>query len=238
MRRMYGDQRHGHVLRVELQEELSEEDPMRDWQPPARKFPRYSRYDHEEDRENEVLEDEDFFFENYGEPRFLRDDVKNDDVLNTKFVYSEEPAIAIKLAGLKTAPLVRPTTQKSNIERISDKFPVKKEDEITNAADTTSKLEQSSTTITVEETTISLNEENSTTETTTDQTSTTPNVVEADDRVGESAEGGFSSTESSEVEAEQEEFADGLNKPGAILFQDMEDPSKKKVHVNYKMRGV
>ena len=48
------------------------------------------------------------------EPRFLREeDISNDDVLNTKFVYSEEPAISIKLADLRTAPHFRPTTHKS-----------------------------------------------------------------------------------------------------------------------------
>lgn len=51
------------------------------------------------------------------EPRFLReDDISNDDVLNTKFVYSEEPSVSIKLADLRTAPHFRPTTHKSTTE--------------------------------------------------------------------------------------------------------------------------
>lgn len=48
------------------------------------------------------------------EPRFLREeDISNDDVLNTKFVYSEEPSLSIKLSDLRTAPHFRPTTHKT-----------------------------------------------------------------------------------------------------------------------------
>ncbi|XP_030758754.1 protein spaetzle 4 [Sitophilus oryzae] len=135
MRRMYGDQRHGHVLRAELEEddvigddfvgdEKREEGYIR-WRPESVRF---ARYQHHDDINNDLDHDEDLDFERpyVEEGRFLRDDSTNEDVLNTKFVVSEqEAAIAIKLAELKAAahfkyanqrpaiPTPKATTQKT-----------------------------------------------------------------------------------------------------------------------------
>ncbi|XP_050298381.1 protein spaetzle 4 isoform X2 [Anthonomus grandis grandis] len=118
MRRMYGDQRHGHVLRSELEgiEDFEEEWEKRErenggygrWRPTPIRFARYQR---DEYIDNE-LESEDFADQYEEEPRYLRGDLANDDVLNTKFVISEqEAAIAIKLAELKAAAHFRFRTQ-------------------------------------------------------------------------------------------------------------------------------
>lgn len=70
--------------------------------------PAYAKQDADFSLDNELFPNRD---EN--EPRYLRDeDISNDDVLNTKFVYSEEPAISIKLSDLRTAPRFRPTSPK------------------------------------------------------------------------------------------------------------------------------
>ncbi|CAH1376901.1 unnamed protein product [Tenebrio molitor] len=106
MRRMYGDQRHGQVLKAELEDvglqPLDHHQRFDD-----RKM--YGKQEYHFSTDNELGRD--------SEPRFLReDDISNDDVLNTKFVYSEEPSISIKLADLRTAPHFRPTTHKSTTE--------------------------------------------------------------------------------------------------------------------------
>lgn len=77
---------------------------------------RFARYDHQSDVDNDVLphyddNEEDETSEN--EARFLRDDLTHEDVLKTKFVFSEEPIVSIKLSALKT-PHFRQTTQKTN----------------------------------------------------------------------------------------------------------------------------
>ncbi|CAH0564322.1 unnamed protein product [Brassicogethes aeneus] len=246
MKRMYGDQRHGHVLRVELQEDLDDYDPLKDWQPPRDKYPRYSRYEHDEDIENDVFAEDDLFSEPYNEPRFLRDDVKNDDVLKTKFVYSEEPAMAIKLAGLKTAPHFRPTTQRNSIDRLPEKdidsknkditkIVVAKEEEVTTSNSVKASTTKTVTTTTTEEpTTTTKVDEISSTELNTEQTT----IIETIDRVGESSEGESSSTETPSDVSSVEDTQGDSSKPGAILFQDMDDPTKKKMNVNYKAKGV
>lgn len=61
---------------------------------------RFGRYNGDLDNELE----EELSMDLDDEPRYLRGDTTNDDVLNTKFVISEqEAAIAIKLAELKAA---------------------------------------------------------------------------------------------------------------------------------------
>lgn len=69
------------------------------------RFARYQRHPDDLDNDLEELNLEDFDEEPYDEePRYLRDDLDNEDVLNTKFVISEkEASIAIKLAELKAA---------------------------------------------------------------------------------------------------------------------------------------
>ncbi|XP_076269913.1 spaetzle domain-containing protein 4 isoform X1 [Rhynchophorus ferrugineus] len=112
MRRMYGDQRHGHVLREELDDDVMGEN----WKENEKRLSehlqyraqniRFARYQNHDDIENYLDKDTDFDFDNpyVEEGRFLRDDIVNEDVLNTKFVVSEQEAsIAIKLAELKAA---------------------------------------------------------------------------------------------------------------------------------------
>ncbi|KAH1016861.1 hypothetical protein HUJ04_008025 [Dendroctonus ponderosae] len=107
MRRMYGDQRHGHVLRAELTDgdDFEEQWEKREkekggyghWKPTPVRVGRYNG-----DLDNDLEEELSMDFDD--EPRYLRGDTANDDVLNTKFVVSEqEAAIAIKLAELKAA---------------------------------------------------------------------------------------------------------------------------------------
>lgn len=214
MRRMYGDQRHGHVLRAELDEDddiLQEQHQHR---------PRSARYKPiTNDIDNDLLvEDFDNNNNNVGQQaRYLRDDVSNDDVLNTKFVYSEEPALSIKLAGLKTAPHFRQTT---TTERSS-----------TNTFQTTSTSATTTTTTEDSSTVPSSLETETNTDTTTEQTTT--GSLTADDRIGEENY----STTTNEGDTEGTTTQDKSN---AILFQDMEEePIKKKPHINYnKLKGV
>ncbi|XP_066255454.1 protein spaetzle 4 isoform X1 [Euwallacea similis] len=124
MRRMYGDQRHGHVLRAELDElddfEETWEKREREkggyghWRPTPVRF---ARRHQNQDVENELDQELDFddFDTSYDEEaRYLRDDLTNEDVLNTKFVISEqEAAIAIKLAELKAAAHFRPASHRN-----------------------------------------------------------------------------------------------------------------------------
>lgn len=69
------------------------------------RFARYQHHPEDIDNDLEELNLEDFNEETYDEEsRYLRDDLDNEDVLNTKFVISEkEASIAIKLAELKAA---------------------------------------------------------------------------------------------------------------------------------------
>lgn len=76
---------------------------------------RFARYEHQTDEDNDVFPyyDEDEEHETYGnEARYLREDFVHEDVLKTKFVFSEQPIVSIKLSALKT-PHFRPTTQKT-----------------------------------------------------------------------------------------------------------------------------
>lgn len=205
MRRMYGDQRHGHVLRDELQQDTDTDSPLHEWQPRSARFRQFTN-----DVENDLGEG----FEYGAQARYLRDDVSNDDVLNTKFVYSEEPTMSIKLAGLKTAPHFRQTTT----ERPST---------LQTSSSSTSTTKR---TTTEDSSTFGSLETESSTDATTEQT-TVNNV--ADDRVGEEL---YSTT----TNQEDVEGTTNDDKPSAILFQDMEEqPVKKKPHINYnKLKGV
>ncbi|KAL1497438.1 hypothetical protein ABEB36_008412 [Hypothenemus hampei] len=101
MRRMYGDQRHGHVLKAELDDiEDLDMNENEHWRPTSVRF---AKYLHDDDNYLEAsMEYSDDI--NEEESRYLKDDLTNDDVLNTKFVISEqEAAVAIKLAELKAA---------------------------------------------------------------------------------------------------------------------------------------
>ncbi|KAJ8935235.1 hypothetical protein NQ318_011455 [Aromia moschata] len=97
VRRMYGDQRHGHVLKAELHNDVHL------WNTMPLPVSRSSRYQHNADMGNDLFPNN--LDTNENDARLLHEDVTND-VLNTKFVFSEEPPISIKLVGLKTGPHV------------------------------------------------------------------------------------------------------------------------------------
>ncbi|KAK9686090.1 Spaetzle [Popillia japonica] len=107
MRRMYGDQQHISVLRRELEsndiESLSYYSDADDL---YLNGDFKSRYAKDVEFDNELHQNDE------NTPRLLQDDGKIEDVLNTKFIYSEEPTKSIKLGDLRTVPQVRSTTQR------------------------------------------------------------------------------------------------------------------------------
>ncbi|CAG9864689.1 unnamed protein product [Phyllotreta striolata] len=185
MRRMYGDQRHGHVLKTEFQDEPEILQPIENTL-------RYSRY-HFEEQDNEADNEVE------SEARFFSDDPVNDDVLNTKFIYSEEPIISIKLAGLQTAPHFRENAEHTTKDARD------KPDEFTTTEASTEPIEEGTT-------------EGEAT------TATSPTTA---------------ATTTTEVASEAKKTDEKVNME-TVLFQDMdnEDNTKKKMHVNYNMKGV
>ncbi|XP_018575280.1 protein spaetzle 4 [Anoplophora glabripennis] len=106
MRRMYGDQRHGHVLKSEFHDEgfwNSANEPSLS--------SKYYEY-HEQDTDNDLVQENNLDLDE-NEARLFPENVANEDVLNTKFVFSEEPILSIKLSNLKTVHSFRHTTQKT-----------------------------------------------------------------------------------------------------------------------------
>ncbi|KAF5270721.1 hypothetical protein FQA39_LY01459 [Lamprigera yunnana] len=94
MKRMYGDQRHIAVLQTELETNYLEN------------FPVHPYYNGQDDiYRNELYQKEE---KDETSPRLLHDDPKLDDILNTKFIYSEDTALKTKL----NMPHFRPLTQK------------------------------------------------------------------------------------------------------------------------------
>ncbi|XP_031354476.1 protein spaetzle 4 isoform X2 [Photinus pyralis] len=101
MKRMYGDQRHIAVL----QEELG-----------SNEFADFYSHPHYRDVNEELNRNELYRNDEKDEtsPRHLHNDPKVDDVLNTKFIYSEDPIVFKSKVNL---PYFRPlTTQKIEIE--------------------------------------------------------------------------------------------------------------------------
>lgn len=120
MRRMYGDQSHGQVLKAEFDDS--------DNSFKSRKMWAKQQFDFNLDND---LNREGF------DARYLKEeDFSNDDVLNTKFVYSEEPSITLKLADLRTAPHFRPATHRSTTTE-STKATITTEETITETETTT-----------------------------------------------------------------------------------------------------
>lgn len=108
MRRMYGDQRHGHVLKSEIQDD---DDLWNSQIDESFLPPKYYEY-HEQNSENDLFQENNVNKEENG-ARLFPDNVANEDVLNTKFVFSEEPVPSLKLSNLKTVHSFRHTTQRS-----------------------------------------------------------------------------------------------------------------------------
>lgn len=88
MRRMYGDQRHISVLRAEFVEGDGDDDDE--------VFRR--RYAKEQDLENNEL-----YAGDEGEARFLQNAAKHEDILNTKFIFADEPNWSVKLGDMKSS---------------------------------------------------------------------------------------------------------------------------------------
>lgn len=178
MRRMYGDQRHINVLRAEFVEDDDEA------------FGR--RYAKEQDLENELYQGDE------SEARFLQDSKHHEDILNTKFIFSDEPNWSVKLGDLKSVPhfterltTVKPTT--SNGTQGDNQTDATVEDAVESTVFTERTTDEATTDTTVNQVTA---------ETVTEAVRTT-------------------------------------EKPGAVLFQDMEDEEKpSKIDLNYKLKGV
>lgn len=132
--------------------------------------------------------------------------------MKTKFVYSDEPIISVKLTGIKT-PHFRPTTQRTT------KATSKKQQETTPTSTETVDIDTTSETTTEDSTTSVAFDDN---DDTSEDFSTTKSSVDNEN----------------EHETEQQ-IVDKADKVETMLFQDMEDEaSKKKVSVNYKVQGM
>lgn len=175
---MYGDQRHINVLRTEF---LEDDDEV---------FRR--RYAKEQDLENELYQGDE------SEARFLQDSKHHEDILNTKFIFSDEPNWSVKLGDLKSAPHFT--------ERLTTARPT--------SSNGTHGENQTDATVSAGEVESTLFTERTTDEATTDTT-----VNQA-------------------TEATVTEAVKTTEKPGAILFQDMEEEKPNKVDMNYKLKGM
>lgn len=136
--------------------------------------------------DNELSKDEDA-------PRYLHENTKRDDILNTKFVYSEEPNLSVKLGDLKTVPHFRPTSPKP-IKKVNLPSPLVNEtaqaenstetstenEEVSTLAD--SNTEYTTTEEITETTTLGL-EETTTTENSKKETSAAVLFQDAEDKI-------------------------------------------------------
>ncbi|KAL3273839.1 hypothetical protein HHI36_015265 [Cryptolaemus montrouzieri] len=189
--------------------------------------------------------------------------MRDEDVLRTKFIYSEEPAISIKLAGLKTAQHFR---RASTTDSITINTPSKD----TTSTSTTSTSSTSSTSFPEATTNSGISSTTTTSETNLPSdisqndldNSTKPSLREADE-VMEVTTYYESDATSTSVETEKtakstlpstsmttEKMEDpttstenptSSSKPNAnagVLFQDMVDDTTEKVKLNYKLAGV
>ncbi|KAK4873938.1 hypothetical protein RN001_013298 [Aquatica leii] len=187
MKRMYGDQRHIAVLQAELDTNYFDDAPS------------HSYYKNDELYRNELYAKEE---KDETSPRLLHDDPKLDDVLNTKFIYSQDASVKTKI----NLPYFRPLTQKPN-------------EAVTN-------IEKDNTTVfnttrtNLKET---INSNEGTTQTMTTLESTTEYLTSTE-----------KATEEISTESVQKKET-----VGEVLFQDMEEPSKKTQNqINFKLKGV
>ncbi|ERL84446.1 hypothetical protein D910_01878 [Dendroctonus ponderosae] len=217
MRRMYGDQRHGHVLRAEL---TDGDDFEEQWEKREKEKGGYGHW-----KPTPVSMDFD------DEPRYLRGDTANDDVLNTKFVVSEqEAAIAIKLAELKAAHFryehieKEQSTTDTTTEWVSKKFSFPATTYLTKS-DGFSKITTSKPPSPIAE------------------TETMPVSVKVGNPSGAGEDGHWDQTaefsENSEVYSESSDELKHPDRNQAMLFQDMvEDPPKKGPVDYHNMKGI
>lgn len=242
MRRMYGEQPESAILREELAR-MSPEN-VKD------RFPRHQqpldlenelyREDEEEDYED-ILHGGAYYKEEYElkfEGRYMRDD----DVLRTKFIFSEEPTISIKLAGLKTAPMFRQATTAASTTVASEATI----GTTASTSGTTANLPNGGTTEDpsqgLENSTVaSSREADESVESTTDleeDTTATQDVEKTKATTNPSfTQVTTERTENVEVSTRTSIGAKPRPTQG-VLFQDMEDTASEKVKVNFKMAGV
>ncbi|KAK9883796.1 hypothetical protein WA026_001991 [Henosepilachna vigintioctopunctata] len=262
MRRMYGEQSEGFLIREELARTSPEN--VRD------RFPRQQQtldIDNElyTDDDEEELEDS-YHAENYikheyelkFEGRFMRDE----DVLRTKFIYSDKPTISIKLAGLKTAPhfrkastTVATTTTSNNIfsrEDTSGTGTISISDTSTDSAVKTSTFggdtnfpSETSKTDSENSTIPSLREVEEMVETTTESEYTiditTPELEKTTKLTATVAD---SSESTDKIEDDKKPYGPSSTAKttanAGVLFQDAEEEASEqnKIKLNYKLAGV
>lgn len=204
MKRMYGSERHIAVLKAELENNDIEEYNSiltQNFDYNGREFKnRYSKQDNS--FENEVQKDS---------ARYLQDN-KLDEILNTKFVYSDEESISLKLGEMKIVPHVKSTIENTEKTTVTE--------ETSEVVNTTvyQNLTKSLIGNTKKNSTVIDKYLEDTFTTTEDSTEETTTVLTPEDVTTE------------EVKKNVEE---------TVLFQDMDNNANKITKpVNYKRRGV
>lgn len=173
--------------------------------------------------------------------------MRDDDVLRTKFIYSEEPTISIKLAGLKTAPLFRQaTTVGTTTEPSNDVFTTSTTSTTTSTAATTNAAPndgpETSQGDLENSTVISSREADEVVESTTDieedVASTTVEIERTKPSSPFTTQGTTEKTESVKSSIKIPSTSSKPSPTGGVLFQDMEEAASEKVKVNFKLAGV
>lgn len=202
MKRMYGDQRHIAVLQAELESNNFED---------VHDNHQYNNPDYEIITRNELYRSED---KEENSPRLLHDDPKLGEILNAKFVYSEQASFKTKFSNM---PYFRPMTTQKTVEVNLEK----EKSNVSTEINTSTTIYENAT-----ETTATTNEDDfteNTTETSTTEESTTEYLT---------------STE----KVTEQMTTEGIQKKetvGEVLFQDTEEPSKKNQNqINFKLKGV
>lgn len=206
MRRMYGDQQHITILRREL--ESNDVDNFADYSHVDDDL--YTNGDFKNRYAKDVEFDNELHQNDENTPRLLQDDPKIEDILNTKFIYSEEPTKSVKLGDLRTVPHFRATTQRTM------------ETNTVVSTASTKTLDDNITEIFYE-----VYENQTVTENTTDKTTATTTTTE-------------SATDTTiSVEETTTEGLRKKETAGTMLFQDVV-AQKEKLHpsMSYKTQGV
>lgn len=206
MRRMYGDQQHISILRNELESNDIENSPYYSQSDDDLYMNGdfKSRYAKDVEFDNELHQNDE------NTPRLLQDDAKLEDVLNTKFIYSEEPTKSIKIGNLRTVPHFRSTTQRTmETHTVVSTTSTKAPDE------------------NVTEIFFEVYENQTVTENTTDKTTVTTTTTESITDTTTS----FEETTTDSLRKKET--------VGAVLFQDVV-AQKEKLHpsMSYKTQGV
>lgn len=196
MKRMYGDQRHIAVLQAELENSF-EDNELHDKYVNPNTFVRKEWYRTDEKDETS--------------PRLLNDDPKFGEILNAKFIYSEQSTYKTKLYMPHFRPVTTPRTADL---------------EFRNQTTTNVSSNINTNILTYENTTDSgeNSKEGNATEIITTEELTTEYLT---------------STDQVTEEMTTEPIEKKKPSTGEVLFQDMEEPSKKTTdEINFKLKGV